>query len=111
MKRLKTLIQTPSALDSQYEETNGGSHARLGLNFIGFSADALVRAAQILDKGARTHNDPDGSNWRKIPCEIHLNHAYFHLNAWQRGVVGEDHLGHALVRVMMAVETEGRTHT
>lgn len=91
----------------QYDETNGGRHTHLGHNFIAFGPTALAQAAKILDEGTRTHNDPDGSNWRRIPCEVHLNHALFHVNAWQRGVVGEDHLGHALVRLMMAVETEG----
>lgn len=89
------------------EETNGGRHSKLGMNFMAMGPEALARLALILEQGARAHHDPDGMNWRRIPCETHLNHALFHINAWQRGVVGEDHLGHAFCRLMMACETEG----
>lgn len=89
------------------DETNGGRHSKLGLNFMAIGPEALARMALVLEQGAVAHQDPDGSNWRKIPCETHLNHALFHINAWQRGVVGEDHLGHAFTRLMMACETEG----
>lgn len=91
----------------EMDETNGGRHSKIGMNFMAMGPEALARMALVLEQGAVAHNDPDGTNWRRIPCETHLNHALFHINAWQRGVVGEDHLGHAFTRLMMACETEG----
>jgi hypothetical protein len=49
-------------------------------------------------------------NWRGIPVESHLNHAVHHvlmalheLRTGENPEPGEDHLGHALCRVHMAV--------
>lgn len=98
---IKTMIHPPM------DETNGGRHSKIGMNFMAMGPEALARMALVLEQGAVAHNDPDGTNWRRVPCEVHLNHLLYHINAWQRGVVGEDHLAHALCRAMMACETEG----
>lgn len=98
---------TKTMIHPSMDETNGGRHSKVGMNFMAVGPEALARMALVLEQGAVAHNDPDGTNWRRIPCEVHLNHLLYHINAWQRGVVGEDHLAHALCRAMMACETEG----
>lgn len=96
-------------LPGLYEETNGGRHSKLDADFTGIGQDALLRLARIVYEGATSHDDPDGENWRRIPCDIHVNHALYHLNAYLRGDgSGEDHLGHAFCRLMMACEVEGQ---
>lgn len=90
----------------EMDETNGGRHSKIGMNFMAIPAGAIATVARVLEEGAVSHNDPDGQNWRKIPLETHLNHVYFHLNAYQRGVIGEDHLAHALTRMVMAWAVE-----
>lgn len=90
----------------QMDETNGGRHSKLGMDFMAIPADALAEIARVFDEGSRTHDDPDGSNWRKVPVETHLNHLIFHINAYQRGVIGEKHLSHAMVRAIMAYAVE-----
>ena len=88
-------------------ETNGGRHTAIAADFMGIDPDALLRLARIIHEGAVSHDDPDGSNWRRIPCDVHLNHALAHVNAYGRGDVTEDHLGHALARMVFACATEG----
>lgn len=88
------------------DETNGGRHSSLGMDFMAIPPGALAALAEILYKGSITHKDPDGTNWRKLPLEVHLNHALWHINAYQRGIVGEDHLGHAMCRLVMAYTVE-----
>lgn len=92
---------------SPMEETNGGRHSKIGRLFTGMDPDAMDRLARILYDGAISHRDPTGENWRKIPAEAHLNHALAHLNAYQRGDLTDDHLGHAFCRIMFAIATEG----
>jgi hypothetical protein len=87
------------------EETNGGRHSRLDMDFFRIPPEALRVLAKILHDGAVAHQDEDGSNWRQIPSRIHINHALYHLNELNAKNIDEDHLGHALTRLAMAVET------
>lgn len=101
-----------NGLPGLYEETNGGRHSKLDADFTGIGQEALYRLAKIIHEGAVSHNDPDGENWRRIPCEVHINHALYHINCYLRGegyglATGEDHLGHAMCRLVMACEVEG----
>jgi hypothetical protein len=43
--------------------------------------------------------------WEKISTRDHINHALGHLLGFLDGHTGEDHLGAAVVRIMMAYET------
>ena len=91
----------------EMDETNGGRHSKLGMAFMQIPAEAMACLARVLHEGAEAHHDPDGSNWRRIPVETHLNHALYHINAWQRGVCSEeDHLAHAMTRLVMAYTVE-----
>ena len=90
-----------------YEETNGGRHSRLDRRYDLMDARATKRLAEILHRGAITHHDADGSNWRKIPVSIHLNHALAHIFDYLEGAIdSEDHLGHAMTRLHMAVAVD-----
>lgn len=96
-------------MDTQHDmdgDERTGRHSHLGMDFMAIPADALASLARVLYEGGKAHQDPDGSNWRKLPVETHLNHAVWHINAWQRGVVGEDHLAHAMCRLVMAYTVE-----
>lgn len=61
---------------------------------------AMLVLGRVLSDGARKHS-PD--NWRKIDWRTHVNHAIGHLYAALAEDRGDDHLGNALARVMMAV--------
>ena len=64
---------------------------------------ALVRIAKVLQYGADRY---EANNWRLISQESHINHALIHLVAHLMGDKQDDHLDHALCRLMMAYATE-----
>lgn len=64
---------------------------------------ALTRIAKVLQVGADRY---EPNNWRLIPQESHINHALIHLVAHLMGDTQDDHLDHALCRLMMAYATE-----
>lgn len=66
---------------------------------------ALIRIAKVLQYGADRY---EPNNWRLIPQESHLNHALIHILAEIMGDTQDDHIDHALCRLMMAMST-GRT--
>jgi len=60
---------------------------------------AIRRAAQAMHRGIQTHGK---GNWRKgVDTATCLNHLYEHLAQFQAGNTDEDHLAHALCRLMM----------
>ena len=63
----------------------------------------LIRIAKVLQYGADRY---EPNNWRLIPQESHINHALIHLVAHLMGDTQDDHLDHALCRLMMAYATE-----
>lgn len=80
----------------------GGRHHR-GLAFTQLPAEAVRRAAAIITAGIATHGK---NNWRRLGVDEHLDHAAEHLNRYMAGDDEEDHLGHALCRVLFACEVE-----
>jgi len=66
------------------------------------SVDPLVmfQIAQIQQAGD-TKYGPD--NWRRLPELDHINHALAHTYAHLAGDTQDDHLGHAVVRLMFAL--------
>lgn len=79
------------------------SEARLGIRLFPRAAE-IVRGVLLL--GQRSHRPGE---WRAIPAQEHIRHAVEHLRrleAESEGApeTGEDHLGHALTRLLMAVE-------
>lgn len=49
-------------------------------------------------------NDSKGESWLIVPAKEHLRHAATHLSSYKAGDASEDHLGHAMTRIAMAME-------
>ncbi|MGO9061271.1 MAG: dATP/dGTP diphosphohydrolase domain-containing protein [Candidatus Binataceae bacterium] len=67
---------------------------------------AFCVLARTLAAGRRTHR---AGAWRSKPVQKHLQHARKHLDLLASGPEGEDHLGHAACRLLMALEIRERT--
>jgi hypothetical protein len=63
---------------------------------------AYLRVAAILAEGARKYGD---ENWRNISFRDHINHALSHVAAYLAADRSDDHIGHAMCRMMFAFET------
>jgi len=64
---------------------------------------ALLAAGAALEGGMKYEKDkPD--NWRGVPAKMHLNHALRHVFKFQHGDRSEDHVGHAVSRMLMWAE-------
>ena len=84
-------------------DENGYGRSHLPYRFDLIDAEAMFKMAGILDAGARKYGV---DNWRGMQTEDHINHALSHLYAFLSGDRQDDHLEHALCRVMFAVATE-----
>ena len=63
-------------------------------------ARALLAVGRALKHGMKYEvGRPD--NWRGVPAEVHLNHAMRHIALHTTGDTSDDHIGHALTRVLM----------
>jgi hypothetical protein len=82
---------------------NGGMQSLSPYRFDLIPPEAMFRVAEVFAYGA-TKYAPD--NWRKIKSDDHLNHLFQHLYAYMAGDRQDDHLGHALCRMMMFVTME-----
>jgi hypothetical protein len=71
--------------------------------------ESLMAAAQVMHEGAQKGYTAGG--WRQIHSHDHINHAMghiiAHLDGYDEGPDGEDHLSHAMVRLMFAWATRG----
>ena len=68
----------------------------------------LLEIGKILQYGATEGNGGKGypvNNWRLIPREDHINHALIHLIALLAGDTQDEHKGHAMCRLHMALAT------
>ena len=64
------------------------------------------RWRKVLEEGEVKH---PGSPWMDMPSAEHWTHFCDHLAAYRCGALdGEDHLGHAMVRLLMYVELVSR---
>ena len=82
---------------------NGGYQA---LNIYAFDlldAGAMMEVARVFGEGAKKYKK---DNWRLIPSQDHFAHLMAHLWAWQAGDRQDDHMGHAMARMMMLFATE-----
>lgn len=83
-----------------------GDKAQLGFAISELEPDemqATIRIAKVLQIGADRY---EPNNWRLIPEESHINHALIHIIAHLAGDRQDEHLDHALCRLMMAYATE-----
>ena len=81
----------------------GGKQSAIGIRFDLIPQDALRAAATTLHEGAIKYG---AENWKRITQDEHINHALNHLNLHLLGDTEEEHLTHALVRVMMAYHVD-----
>jgi hypothetical protein len=90
----------------------GGNHSDSPYFFRGLSPLALAAVARILKPAALKYDgpehhpyaDPTVRNWHKIEDWEHIEHAFQHLYADLAGDTSDDHLVHALCRLMFAVD-------
>jgi len=77
----------------------GGKQSDPGTACHLLDGQAMLELARVLAYGAEKY---DRDNWRLIDEESHINHALTHLFAYLGGDTQDDHLEHALCRLMMA---------
>lgn len=61
----------------------------------------LLDQSLILAKGKKKYGK---DNWKQIPPDDHLDHALVHIFGYMVGDIQDNHLGHAICRLMMAHE-------
>lgn len=84
---------------------NGGKESRTPYDFTMIPPRALFAAAEVCKYGADKYGETfESRNYNKIPPISHLNHALAHIEGYLLGDRSDDHLAHALVRVMFAVD-------
>jgi hypothetical protein len=64
---------------------------------------AVFALGKTLHEGAEKYGE---ENWRGIPAKEHINHALIHLYAYLAGDKQDEHLSHALCRIMFAIGVE-----
>lgn len=65
--------------------------------------EIMFTIGEVLQEGAGRYAP---NNWRLIPEEEHINHALIHILAHIAGDTQDNHIGHAMCRLMMAYATE-----
>ena len=88
---------------------NGGKQSKTPYGFHLLPISALFDAAKVAKEGADKYGETfDHRNYTKIDTEDHLNHALQHIYAFLAGDKQDDHLGHAIVRLMFAYDVNNR---
>lgn len=88
---------------------NGGKQSASPYAFELLPPHALFEAAAVAKHGADKYGESFGNrNYTKIDSKSHLNHALQHIYAYLAGDTSDDHLSHALVRMMFAVDMDHR---
>lgn len=87
------------------ENKNGGKLSDTPYGFHLIPTSAIFDAARVLKYGADKYGETFyNRNYTKIDEVDHLNHALQHIYAFLAGDTQDDHLGHALVRLMFAYD-------
>ena len=91
------------------ENKNGGKQSDTPYGFHMLPPSALFDAAKVAKYGADKYGETfENRNYVKIPSLDHLNHALQHIYAYLAGDTQDDHLGHAIVRLMFAYDVAER---
>lgn len=91
------------------QNESGGKQSDSPYAFHMIPLSGVFAAAQVAKYGAQKYGESFGErNYTKISPEEHANHAITHLFAYLAGDRQDDHLGHAIWRVMAAYDTEKR---
>lgn len=83
------------------ENENGAKQSAIPAVFTTMPLRALWELAKLQKYGDEKYGP---HNWRGIPEQDHVNHAFAHLMADQMGDITDDHLLHATWRLMAALE-------
>lgn len=81
----------------------GGKQSDVGCRVDLICPKTLIRVGQILDAGAKKYGE---NNWKQIDIPDHLNHALIHILGYLEGNTDDDHLGHAMCRIMFALSQQ-----
>jgi len=85
-----------------HRHESGGLESKPAGEFVrSFPAKAILNLAKVIQHGIDRYAP---NNWRLIPRAAHLNHALIHMFAYIAGDDQDDHLGHVLCRIAMAIE-------
>lgn len=88
---------------------NGGKQSDTPYGFHLLPPSALFDAAKVARYGADKYGETfTDRNYTKISTVEHLNHAIQHIYAFLAGDKQDDHLGHAIVRLMFAYDVDRR---
>lgn len=91
------------------ENQQGGKQSDSPYGFHLIPTTAIFDAAKVLKYGAEKYGETfENRNYRKIGTVDHLNHALQHIYAFLAGDKQDDHLGHAIVRLMFAYDVNER---
>jgi len=74
--------------------------AKIPYEFIEIDPKAMFAMAKVMAEGLENHAR---GGWRKVPLEKHINNALSHIYAFLAGDGQDEHLAHALCRIMFAV--------
>lgn len=94
------------------ENEKGGKQSDTPYGFHMIPPTSIFKAAEVLKYGADKYGETfTNRNYTKISSIDHLNHALQHIYAHLAGDTSDDHLGHALVRLMFAYDMDIREHS
>ncbi len=80
----------------------GGKQSHIPFRFdLLLRCKSIAEVAKIMAEGAEKYG---AENWHNISSQEHLNHALTHISAYQLGDTQDDHIGHAVCRMIMAHE-------
>ena len=87
----------------------GGKQSDTPYGFHLLPISAMFDAAKVAKYGADKYGETfERRNYTKIDEKEHLNHAIQHIYAFLAGDTQDDHLGHAIVRLMFAYDVNNR---
>lgn len=92
-----------------YINAQGGRHSRSPCA-LDVTPMALLRVGRVLYQGEQKYETElqtvGQENWRRISPRMHVRHAVNHLFAWLAGNRDDEHLEHAVCRLLFAVELD-----
>lgn len=87
------------------DPVTGGKQSKSPYAFELLPPSALFAAAKVAREGAEKYGETIcNRNYTKISSESHINHAIAHLYAHLAGDNSDEHLAHAIVRLLFAYD-------
>jgi hypothetical protein len=83
--------------------TGDGFYIFNAMDYLAEENEQIIKIAKVLQYGADRY---EPNNWRLIPQEEHINHALIHILAHIAGDTQDNHIDHALCRLMMVYSTK-----